>query len=158
VSAAAYGEHMAAPATYLSARAAAMRLGVSDKTVRTWVRSGRLNAAPTPQGFRIPTDEVEALAAERGAAPVRDSADAAASPHLADQLADLRAYVADLRTQLEVKDRQIGELHTLLAQAHRSLPPAHDLRPFVEPSANGTVEMTQRSSEARTGRSWWRFW
>ena len=158
---------MAAPSAYLSARAAAVRLGVSDKTVRTWVRTGRLSAAPSARGFRIPKDQVETLAADRAADPgaegPHNSADSAVVPQLRDQVADLRAYVADLRTQLEVKDRQISELHTLLAQSQQQRALAAPREPDPSPgftgsaSANGTTEVAQEPVKTKQ-RPWWRWW
>jgi excisionase family DNA binding protein len=148
----------ARPVAYLSAREAARRLGVSDKTVRTWVRSGRVPGEESARGFRIPADAVDQLAAERSAdfpAEVRDVR--ATSPHTDDQVADLRAHVADLRDQVLTKDRQISELHTLLAQAQRALPTPSE-RPFSGPTDGLGPEPTQTSAASRNGRPWWRFW
>jgi excisionase family DNA binding protein len=129
---------------YLSARAAAVRLGVSDKTVRTWVRQGRLEAAPSAGGFRIPLDAIDALAAARSAdsgADIRDhTATSADTPRVRDLVRTLEAHVADLRDQVLTKDRQISELHTLLAQAQRALPAADTSVGFTGSSA------TQRNS------------
>ncbi len=151
----------ARPPAYLSAREAARRLGVSDKTVRTWVRSGRVPGEESVRGFRIPADAVEALAAERsadlGADTARPSADVADGPHIQDQVADLRAHVADLRDQVSTKDRQISELHTLLAQAQRALPTPSE-RLFSGPTDGLSSAPTQTPAKPPQRAPWWMPW
>jgi len=102
-------------------------LGVSESTVRRLVNAGKLEAERVlrPQGY-VWMVEVDEDAAE--AAPTSASADAQASstqgpPHdgLAQEVARLSAHVEDLREQLRAREREVGQLHTLLAQAHQRL-------------------------------------
>jgi len=106
-------------AAYLSARAAARRLGVSDKTVRQWVRSGRVVADTSGRSFRIDADRIADLAAELVASSRTEVAESAPAY---DSVRRLEEHVADLRVQLEARTREVAELHTLLAQAQRALP------------------------------------
>jgi hypothetical protein len=102
---------------------AARVLGISRATVRRRLRSGGLKGAQvtTPHGAKwlvdVPTHLAAAVAesvtpqgspTENQAAPARDA-----------EL--LQAHVDDLRRQLEDRTREVGQLHTLLAQAHARL-------------------------------------
>jgi excisionase family DNA binding protein len=46
---------------YLSAREAADYCGVSEKTIRNWLASGRLSADKSAGSFRIPQEQLDAL-------------------------------------------------------------------------------------------------
>ena len=142
-------------AAYLSARQAARRLGVSDKTVRHWVRTGRLPGEESAQGFRIPLDGVERLSAELAAEGRARSAEVADTPHLHDLVRQLQEHVADLRTQLDARTREVSELHTLLAQAQRALPTSTE-RPLERDSDAAPAEPVQWPPTHK--RPWWRFW
>lgn len=61
------GRVSSANSAYFSARQAAVLVGVSERTVRNWLASGRLSADKSAAGFRIPRDAVEHLVAERRA-------------------------------------------------------------------------------------------
>jgi excisionase family DNA binding protein len=50
---------------YLNARQAAKRLGVTDRTVRNWIKSGRLRAEKHGRAFRIREDAIGKIEDER---------------------------------------------------------------------------------------------
>jgi excisionase family DNA binding protein len=50
---------------YLSPSEAARRIGVSDLTLRIWMRNGRIGYIQTPLGRLIPVSEVERVIEER---------------------------------------------------------------------------------------------
>jgi excisionase family DNA binding protein len=95
---------------YLSARESADYCGVSEKTIRNWIASGRLSAEKSAGSFRIAPDDLDALrsgsphppqSAESASAEVR----AEGSPHGADSadpsaMVELIALVRELQAQL----------------------------------------------------------
>ena len=50
---------------YLSPSEAARRIGVSDLTLRIWIRNGRIGYIQTPLGRLIPVSEVERVIEQR---------------------------------------------------------------------------------------------
>ena len=143
-------------ADLLSARAAATLCGVSERTIRRWVLSGRLAADKHDGTFRISRSALEpfvghADTSANAAAPAAAAADTSAA------VTALSAHVADLREQLATKDQQISELHTLLAQAQHALPAPDTRVGFTSgPPANGVHETPVAPPESK--RPWWRLW
>jgi hypothetical protein len=97
----------------LSLEDAALRLGLSSKTVRRYVKLGKLQGTqvPTSRGFQwmieLPDEE-----------PVETTESA--------QMQDLRNVNQFLMSQLQTRDKQIEQLHILLQQAQAALPsPVH---------------------------------
>ena len=106
---------------------AAQHLGVSQDTVRRRIRKEELQArqTPTPQGFRWMVELEE------------DAQTAPAPPHRPDiggaQVKDDAydgALVEILREELAEKNRQISELHRLLAQTALNAAPPRPWRRF----------------------------
>jgi predicted DNA-binding transcriptional regulator YafY len=98
---------------------AATRLKVSEKTVRRWVRSGRLQGSqkPTDRGFQwvvdIPDDLIEPPEEPSG------------------ELEALREMNKLLCQELTAKNEQIRELHILLQGLQAALPfPQGTQRPW----------------------------
>ena len=104
---------------------AAQKLGVSIDTIHRRLRRGQLSGhrQPTPQGFtwlvEIPV----------GPCNSKDGAPSDA-PVTAGDVQRLEQMVAMLQAQLEVKDKQIEQLHILLQQAQAALPAPRDNRPW----------------------------
>ena len=113
---------------------AAQRLGVSQDTVRRRIRKEELQArqTPTPQGFRWEV-ELEGLEEDAQAAHTPPHRPGIGGAQVKDDTNDANdgALVELLREQLQEKDRQISELHRLLAQT---------------------------ALNAAPGRPWWQFW
>ena len=117
---------------------AARRLNVSEDTIRRRIHKSELVASqePTAQGFKWLVEVPEGISAATTATPdtttaSRDGADTArqgdvrvatAPDAIADTTAALRDLVGVIKAQLEMKDRQISELHVLLQQAQKALP------------------------------------
>jgi hypothetical protein len=103
---------------------AAFRLGLSEKTVRRRVLSGRLpgSQVSTPQGFAwmvdIPDDLQESGGSFGELAALRELNMA------------LQARIDAQDKQLQAKDEQIRELHVLLQQAQAALPAPRNNRPW----------------------------
>jgi excisionase family DNA binding protein len=114
---------------------AAVRLKMSERTVRRWLHSGKLQGSqlPTDRGFQwlvdIPDDLLEPPKEEP---PEEPSGELEALRELNSILKD-RLEAAD--RELEARRREVQELHVLLQQAHAALPAQVDTR-----------------------RRWWRFW
>ena len=119
---------------------AARLLGVSQDTIRRRIRNGELKAhqETRPQGYvwrvTLPDEEPES----EGQNHVGDTY---LSSELVEALRDTIQRqddtIAQLRTQLEAKDRQletrareVQELHVLLQQAQAALPVPRDNRPW----------------------------
>jgi len=107
---------------------AALRLGVSEHTVRRRVRNGELpgNQVATPQGYtwrvEIPEDDLPAPGPANGEIET-----------LWQLVATLHGRVEAQDGELTAKNEQIRELHVLLQQAQSALPVPKENR-------------------------WWRFW
>jgi len=119
---------------FVTIQEAAQRLGVSQDTVRRRIRKEELQAkqTPTPQGFRWVV-ELEGLEEDAQAAHTPPHRPGIGSTQVKDDTNDANdgALMELLREQLQEKDRQISELHRLLAQT---------------------------ALNAAPGRPWWKFW
>jgi len=91
---------------YVTAAQAARIIGVSDKTIRVWVKAGKLSADhPAKNRMAIPIVEVELLAQERARyqepATVPDTAD------LTHQFAELKA---ELKNEINALKQRVAVL------------------------------------------------
>jgi excisionase family DNA binding protein len=84
--------------TFLSAHAAAVRLGVSDRTIRRWIASGKLDADKAAGEFRIALEDLDSLTGQ-------DEAYAAA-PHTQGSRLDAASAAADLSSLVAFIERQ----------------------------------------------------
>ena len=99
----------------LSAHAAAARLGVSDRTVRRWIASGRLRADKAAGEFQITLEDLDTLAghaAAAAAAPGHEPDTAAAPATEGSRLgaAPAAALSADLSGLIAMIERQQEQL------------------------------------------------
>ena len=133
----------------LSVQQAAAQAHTTGRTVRRWIAEGKLPATRHADGWTVADSDLVAMLDAR--ADARPTTASQVRPSDSD---DWRQYVADLRRQLEVKDAQISELHTLLAQAQRALPPASKMDPISGSSASAGVETVHQAHQ----RPWWRRW
>jgi excisionase family DNA binding protein len=103
---------------------AARILRVSEHTVRRRLRSGELEGVQVagPGGFSWVVTLPEGV---QGDGP--DTGELAAMKTLVDHL---ERQLDAQQSQLEVKDKQIQELHVLLQQAQASLPAPRNNRPW----------------------------
>lgn len=98
-----------APIEYVSAAEAGRRIGVTEKTVRTWIEQGKLSAHH-PGGVKnrlaIPVSEVDAIARERGQYQAGEIPSLA---ELARQVEQLRATVEQQQEEIErMKERPVS--------------------------------------------------
>jgi len=143
-------------ATTVALDEAARRLRIHPQTLRRRLHKGLIPGVKqeTPQGYvwRVELDD--------GAAPESTHPDASAastrSPEsggLAQEVARLSAHVDDLREQLRAREREAGQLHTLLAQANqRLLADGRADRSAGLSDRNGSAPPTESWPE---GRRWW---
>jgi excisionase family DNA binding protein len=99
----------------LSAHAAAARLGVSDRTVRRWIASGRLKADKAAGEFQIALEDLDTLTghgAAAAAASGQDPDNAAASDTEGSRLdaAPAAALSAELVALVALIERQQAQL------------------------------------------------
>jgi excisionase family DNA binding protein len=117
---------------------AARLLGVSQDTIRRRIRNGELKAhqETRPQGYiwrvTLPDEEPESQSHIRDTCLSSELVEA-----LRNTIQRQDDTIAQLRTQLEAKDRQletrareVQELHVLLQQAQAALPGPRDNRPW----------------------------
>lgn len=166
---------------------AAERLGISQDTVRRRIHRGELQAqqSPTPQGFvwqvevcgpaeapSPPEPERPAPVQEAASTPTAASAgDTSAGPpaevRRLEQLVDvLQEELRRRNDELAARTREIGELHVLLQQVQRALPPALQAA-YASPTqeeesprrtvTHGDVAPTQSPMQPPR-RPWWAFW
>lgn len=132
-----------APIEYVSAAEAGRRIGVTEKTVRTWIEQGKLSAHH-PGGVKnrlaIPVSEVEAIARERG------QYQAGEIPSLADlarQVEQLRAQLAQQQAEIErLKEQQAAPAPALSAGLWQEeyTPSAQPARPARSPRRQSASE------------------
>jgi transposase len=114
---------------------AARRLGVTEDTVKRRLRKGELEGErkARPQGY---TWMVKLLDEEAGtestvtgtvSSPEDDTVNHQASN---GEVRRLEEIVSTLQHQLEVREREVQELHVLLQQAQAALPAPRDHRPW----------------------------
>lgn len=135
----------------LSVAQAASSAGVSTKTVRRWLTSGRLEAVRGPDGAWL----IEPEALEHARLTPGPSTD---SPALHPGRGQDMSIVQELLDRLE---RQAGEIATLRGQVDQLQRALQAPIPEIAPqrdSEGHAVESTQTPSVARNGRPWWRRW
>ena len=122
-------------------REAALRLGVSQDTIRRRMRRGELQGVKveTPQGYTwyldLPDDE-----------PHQEPQAEGQRASTISELDHLREVNRMLQDEVETRRREVSELHILLQQAQRLLPMA----PESPQDAPGRAQGGRRS--------WWRVW
>src|SRR5215212_3986714 len=99
----------------LSARAAAARRGVSDRTIRRWIASGRLKAEKAAGEFLIDLEELDSLTGHEGAAAAapRREPDSTATPDTGGSrlgAAPAAALSTDLSELIALIERQQVQL------------------------------------------------
>ena len=114
---------------------AARRLGVTEDTVKRRLRKGELQGErkARPQGYtwtvELPDEDAETEST------VSSSGDDTVNHQMSNgEVRRLEEMVSMLQHQLEVREREVQELHVLLQQAQAVLPTPKENRP------------------------WWRFW
>jgi excisionase family DNA binding protein len=166
---------MSALPLYLSAREAAARSGVDERTVRRWIASGRLAADKCGGTFRIalldlapflpsaaaPAD-MSAADNRTAAAPVTNGSTLTDTPAAAGAAAPdteaphLAAALQHAHDQMVTLARELAESHAVAAmwQARADMLAAQ-LAALQQPALEaGTVN----HSEASEPRPWWRRW
>jgi hypothetical protein len=113
---------------------AAGQLGVTERTVRRRLHNGELTGRKitTPQGFTWIVELPDSTPQHNVSDHVSDQVEEPNYQAILKELEATKQLVTVLTNQVDIKDRQIEQLHVLLQQSQASLP-------------------------APT-RSWWRFW
>jgi hypothetical protein len=114
---------------------AARRLGVTEDTVKRRLRKGELQGErkARPQGYtwmvELPDEESETDSTVTGtvSSPGDDTVDHRVSN---GEIRRLEEMVSMLQHQLEVREREVQELHVLLQQAQAALSAPRDSRPW----------------------------
>jgi hypothetical protein len=126
---------------------ASHQLGVSVHTLKRRLKRGEIEGQQqtTPQGFvwliEVPDEapKVDVGTSDGDHIPVNapcgtldgiPNATQRELHRMEEFIESLKGEVSTLRSQLETKDRQIGELHVLLQQAQAALPVPRDNRPW----------------------------
>ncbi len=145
----------------LSARAAAEVCGVSERTVRRWVKSGQLAADKRGSAFRIQRSALEQFIGqsdvqERTTAAEQDVSAAHAASDSSVVSLELVRLVSRLQEENRVMAGRIGWLEAQIEHL-KALPAADTLQDAPgEPTDGMRSETSDRASEPK--RAWWRFW
>jgi excisionase family DNA binding protein len=149
---------------------AAARLGISTKTARRWVKTGRLAATLEPgehgPEYRV---AVGALTAAQVVEPAPQpqrvagvaTADQAALLRALDSLPSLLATLESMASDLQAARREIAELREqviALAPANATHEPAVTHEPEPEPAAAPAETQVMETQDASPRRPWWRRW
>jgi excisionase family DNA binding protein len=149
---------------YLSARESADYCGVSEKTIRNWIASGRLSAEKSAGSFRIAQGDLDTL--RRGSPHRPQGADSASAEVRADdgpQGADESAVVAGLAglvvlvDRLQVENRLLAEAAAVWQERARMLEERLALAPPQAPVEARTVPEPPDST-TEPSAPWWRRW
>jgi hypothetical protein len=114
---------------------AARRLGITEDTVKRRLRKGELQGErkARPQGYtwmvKLPDEEAEtnSTVTDTGLPPDDDPVNHRVN---SGEVRRLEEMVSMLQHQLEVREREVQELHVLLQQAQAALPTPRDHRPW----------------------------
>ncbi len=104
---------------YLSAREAADYCGVSEKTIRNWIASGRLSAERSACAFRIAQEDLATLRRETLRTPQEEGAESASAEATEDVRAEgprteVAAGIVELVALLRDREAKIDDLSTRL--------------------------------------------
>lgn len=141
--------------TVLTVSQAAEMAGVSTKTIRRWLHSGRLDAGRAGEAYVI-----TAAALERAQAwtPSMDSTHVlSVAPGRVQSTSTLSS---DLLDRLERQAQRIGQLEAELAQARAqliALPSPAEIAPRVD-SEHTASEVTQTPASTSQRVPWWAPW
>ena len=115
---------------------AAEYLRVTERTVRRRLHNGELRGrqVTTPQGFTWVVELPDSTPYDNVSNHVSDQVEEPNYQAILKELEATKQLVTVLTNQVDIKDRQIEQLHVLLQQSQAALPAPRD------------------------GRSWWKFW
>lgn len=120
----------------ISTTQASKHFGVSAKTIRRWIRSGRLKAEQVDGRWVVHLEAHDGL---------HNAHDGALSGHLREQLARADSEIAHLRDQLARRDEQMDHLTQLLAIAQKNVAVQRD-----------QLDAKRQMLSAQRHRSWWK--
>jgi excisionase family DNA binding protein len=159
---------------HLSARAAAERCGVSERTLRRWIASGRLPAKKDGGSFRVAAVDLEMLtehrnshaAAQSGqaAAPVNGAAanGAASAADMPQRDAAIQTLIAEVRRLNDERAELYGRLGYMQAQLAAKDEQIKALQapkePITPPPPAGVIFKPLPTEPDPPRRPWWRFW
>lgn len=144
-------------AAHLSARAAAARCGVSERTLRRWIADGRLPAAKVDGAFRIAAADLEM---RDGQAPQHAAANAeGGAPHAATPQQEAQ-HLADLVRELQRELVQTTAAAAMWQERARGLEQQLALPAPAAPNGAESPQGPPAPAETTTAspRPWWRFW
>ena len=144
---------------WVPVKEAALILGVSDDTLKRRLKLGQIEGQkePTPKGFRWLV-EVEGETGESPPEAAKQESEQREEPEfvlLRQMNDDLRAERERLWVEVESRRREVAELHVLLQQLQRSLPPPQERHDATAPAAVATVEA---AVEPPRRQKWWKVW
>lgn len=156
----------------VSARDAAARCGVSERTVRRWIASGQLQADKRGQRFRIPLESLEPYvridsgraADNRGEADTsatsntEDSTLEADTPRQVSEALHLAALLRETQAALVQKSEAAAMWQARAEMLATELGRMKALAPSLEEVAASAPQSRSESPAVPVRRSWWQFW
>ncbi|HEX3640081.1 MAG TPA: helix-turn-helix domain-containing protein [Ktedonobacteraceae bacterium] len=124
---------------YLTAIEASKRIGVAEKTIRLWVKQGKLEAHhPAKNRLAIAEADVERMAQERqlyyGTRPEMSSSthtlpDASVHDDIEQRLASMAQSIANLNATIDIQSRRLNELTKRVAELEARNVPTQPVPP-----------------------------
>ena len=121
--------------TYTTTQAAT-HFGVSAKTIRRWIRSGKLSADLVDGRWVVHLENRDGS---------HDAHDGSHDAHLRSHLARADSEIAHLRDQLDRRDEQVSHLTQLLAIAQKNVAVLTE-----------QLDVSRQMIEDMRRRSWWK--
>ncbi len=159
---------------WVSATVAAASVGISARTLRYWMKAGKLPARETKQGRRVLLEDVRKIAEDtgrlagnenRGGAAMHGKPTGVASGNATAEVATTRgnAVAVDVfdrldrlyREQIEARDVALGAKDETIAELRRRAEEAERERDALRGQSGVTMPTDHEAAEHRP---WWRFW
>jgi excisionase family DNA binding protein len=148
---------MAAMSTFLSVREAAVMAGVSERTIRRWLRSGQVRAVKRGGSYRIRPNALTVMVGQDGTEPTDTGSDTSASNGLdTSDTADMASSgVAELTRLVREQQATIMELAGRVGYFQAENAQLRERLALMAPAAPEPTVVTEAAREPAT-RPWWR--
>jgi excisionase family DNA binding protein len=130
-------------------------MGVSERTVRRWIKSGKLRAYKPGRDYRIPESAFQEFVAESEISP-KERGRSLLEPSLNDVLEEERRaeWDAAVRSARQLRERGRARMEDLLAswRDKRDRHALHGMEQLLQEANDAETELTHYLEEESTGR------
>ena len=136
--------------THMTIKEAAAHHGVSDKTIRRWIKIGRLNAEQINGRWHVQLDTQQDSVQDTD--PPNDPPDVQTSEPNSALVDQMQSEITHLRDQLQGRDTQIDHLTQLLAmQTNQNTLLVEQLNPPPPPRTSLYTRFTELIAKLKNG-------